>query len=64
MLIVLRQLLGWIERKRILLRRNQQLTRGAGVGRREKIGEEVATDPKMQQLQKKRKARCNSDVKS
>ena len=27
--------------------------RGAGVGRREKIGEEVATDPKMQQLQKK-----------
>ena len=27
--------------------------RGVGVGRREKIGEEVATDPKMQQLQKK-----------
>ena len=27
--------------------------RGAGVGRKEKIGEEVATDPKMQQLQKK-----------
>ena len=27
--------------------------RGAGVGRREKIGEEAATDPKMQQLQKK-----------
>ena len=27
--------------------------RGAGVGRREKIGEEVATDPKMHQLQKK-----------
>jgi hypothetical protein len=27
--------------------------RGAGVGRREKIGEEAAIDPKMQQLQKK-----------
>ena len=27
--------------------------RGAGVGSKEKIGEEVATDPKMQQLQKK-----------
>ena len=27
--------------------------RGAGAGRKEKIGEEVATDPKMQQLQKK-----------
>ena len=27
--------------------------RGAGAGRREKIGEEVASDPKMQQLQKK-----------
>ena len=27
--------------------------RGAGVGRKEKIGEEVATDPKVQQLQKK-----------
>ena len=27
--------------------------RGAGAGRREKIGEEAATDPKMQQLQKK-----------
>ena len=50
MLIVPRQSPDMREEE-VLLRRNQQLTE-VGVGRKEKIGEEVATDPKMQ-LQKK-----------
>ena len=61
MLIVLRQLLrsgydrerGPVEKKKSTPEKKSTSYRGAGVGRKEKIGEEVATDPKMQQLQKK-----------
>ena len=41
------------ERGRGPIEKKPTTYRGAGVGRREKIGEEAATDPKMQQLQKK-----------
>ena len=41
------------ERGRGPVEKKSTTYRGAGVGRREKIGEEAATDPKMQQLQKK-----------
>ena len=41
------------ERGRGTVEKKPTTYRGAGVGRKEKIGEEVATDPKMQQLQKK-----------
>ena len=41
------------ERGRGPIEKKPTTYRGAGAGRKEKIGEEVATDPKMQQLQKK-----------
>ena len=44
---------GPVEKKKSTPEKKSTSYRGAGVGRKEKIGEEVATDPKMQQLQKK-----------
>ena len=44
---------GPVEKKKSTPEKKSTPYRGAGVGRKEKIGEEVATDPKMQQLQKK-----------
>ena len=44
---------GPVEKKKSTPEKKSTPYRGAGVGRKEKIGEEVASDPKMQQLQKK-----------